>query len=692
MTKRVDLFLDLVSAVACLSATGSTDIEAALLHDSAQELPVPANLTLTHLTSDSFSIAASDVDAAAGYCFELTKLTGCPRTELREDFMRAPELSDGWTWDVLTEGLLLSDGGKTYSDSQAADGHALKVKKATNSKSGPVEWGVVSPLAPEPIVEWSFVACIGTTGKSNRLVVFGRSAAEADWTALSESLTPDRQRSNQRFNGTIEKSRGIRQVRFALTAEAESWTTTGLDSLCVVFGGSETREIVSTKTTVSATCAWQDLGYGRYGCRVKAIGATEGDRARKDSAWSEEQAVDLAWADVRLSPPEGLAVEVSGDKLNLSWFPVSGADHYEVRVASANRPESPAMTLVAKSAFATVSLDALGDYVVTVTAVSPVGISTATAAPENCSVTLGKVTGLKAKAKARDEIVATWNVLPFADGYQAKLLKLTAVTRDGEYVRTEVDSIETKDCAVTYRNLDRTAKYVVTVTPQPSEGTELGATSEIIDLASEYFRPVGPVSIAGCKGVYLQRFDVLTCMEKETDLRCVPLEYWQCFRESDEVETLFYTAGINSMRGGVYCYSDKDRTIDSFMIGTVATGDAGSSVGLAFVNDTGSSLGAPTLTSTAVRRNAKEGPPYVLEWLVTDGSWSIGTESDAWQPLQLAEGIPDFAVKPKCRLLPGQVIIFRWRHEKVTSGPMLGLDNVHVRFPVVKPGVAIYLR
>ena len=128
------------------------------------------------------------------------------------------------------------------------------------------------------------------------------------------------------------------------------------------------------------------------------------------------------------------------------------------------------------------------------------------------------------------------------------------------------------------------------------------------------------------------------------------------------------------------------------MIGTVATSTMGSSVGLAFVNDTGSSLGAPTLTYTAVRRNEKPGDPYVLEWLVTDGPWSIGTDSDAWQPLQVAEGEPEFSVTPDCRLGPGQVIIFRWRQEKVSGGPMLGLDDVHVAFPVVPPGFGVYLR
>ena len=809
-----------------------TDDEDALLREFAQQLPVPENLALTGLTPSSLEVSASAVDDAVGYCFELTKLTGCPRTELREDFVSAPNLSDGWSCDVPTEGFKLSDGGKFYSETAAGDEHALKIERGTSSKEQPVELGFVSPLSPESLAEWSFVARIGSTGKSNRFAILGRTSAETDeWIELAKELTPGTTGST-RFAGTIDLELDIRQVRFVLTASANSWTTTGLDSLCVVYGGDEAREFVSAQTNATPKAAWQGLASGRYGYRVKALGATEGDRQFKDSAWSEELAVDLAWADIRLSSPENLAYEVSGDKLNLSWTPVAGADHYEVTVALADDIGNSVATLVTKGASASVQIAELGDYVATVKAVSPGGVSTATASLENCTVALGKVTELEVKATAADTIAATWKDVPLAESYQAKLFKVTGTAgtavsdysklaegvwpdgwehysydketysgnpklkyRDswiktetypqpitevkfsfkshvsgalaeevtktfirvegsadgvtwneiaahqvkttmqsiteivpygeglrrirfsvqyvgedpnytslniefgkvtvsyGEYVRTEVESVGTKECAVTYRGLDRTAKYVVVVTPQPSEGTDCEASSVVVDLASEYFRPVGPVSIAGCKGVYLQRFDALAVITKETELRRVPLENWQFFRGSGEAESLFYTSGTNSTKGGVYCYSDAERTTESFMIGTVATKDLGSSIGLAFVNDTGSSLGAPTLTFTAVRKNEKTGEPYQLEWLVTDGPWSIGTESEDWTPLPFTEGISEFSVTPEnCRLAPGQVIVFRWRQEKVTGGPMLGLDDVHVEFPVKTPGLKLQVR
>ena len=813
-----------------------TDDEDALLREFAQQLPTPEDLTLTDLASSSFSVSASPVESAVGYCFELTKLTGCPRTELREDFVSAPTLSSGWAFGETNNVKFssYSGDGSSYVDKDASeDRTALKIER--KNMTDPVRVEILSPEAPagEVFRECSFW-CKRATGEnsSDQIAVFGTFGDSETWQELDVPTTVTT--TGTLYRVAIADEPKISRVRFVFTAVGGRCPNCALDSLCVVYGGNEAREPVSAQTNATPTAAWQDLASGRYGYRVKAIGATEGEKQFKDSAWTEEQAVDLAWAGVELSSPENLSYEASGDKLNLSWSPVAMADHYEVKVALADDPENPVATLTTRSASASVPIAELGDYVATVTAVSPGGVSTASSSVENCTVMLGKVTGLAVEATAADAISAKWKDVPLAESYQVKLFKVegtagTAVSdysrledgewpagwehysydtelysgnpklkylsswiktetypqpitqvkfsfkshvsaatlieevaktyirvegsaddetwneivahqvttamqtitetipfenglrrirfsvryvgenpdytnpniefgkvtvSYGEYVRTEVESVGTKECAATYRGLDRTAKYVVVVTPQPSEGTECEASSVVIDLASEYFRPTGPVSIAGCRGgVYLQNFDSLTNVTKETDSRRVPLENWQFFKGSGEAEKLYYTSGTNSTTGGVYCYSDAERTTDSFMIGTVAVKTTGSSVGLAFVNDTGTSLGAPTLTFTAVRRNEKPGDPYQLEWLVTDGTWSIGTESDGWKSLPLTEGLPGFSVTPDgCRLDPGQVIIFRWRQEKVTGGPMLGLDDIHVEFPVDKPGFMLHLR
>ena len=808
-----------------------TDDEDALLREFAQQLPTPENLRLEGLAASSLSLAASPVDDASGYCFELTKLTGCPRTEIREDFVSAPNLSNGWTFGETNNVKLTSysgDGSSYVDKDNSEDRTALKIER--RNTTDPVCVEILSPVTPagEVLRECSYWSKCSAAG-SDKIEVYGQAGGSGEWESLADEHTVTTAKDRQTIYLTAEQN--VSRIKFVFRADGETCKSCALDSLCAVYGGDEARELVSAQTNETPEASWKDLATGRYGCRVKALGATGGEEQFKDSAWTEEQTVDLAWADVRLSPPENLAFEVSGDKLNLSWTPVAMADHYEVKVALADDPENPVVTLVTKSVSASVQLAELGDYVVTVTAVSPGGVSTATSSLENCTVALGKVTGLAVEATAADTIAATWNAVPLAESYQAKLFKVTgeagtevsdysnltegewpagwehspnwlpanltttgpkftytgewietkslslgitrvtfvtksnsssadklanqhlqveaysekdgswsvcadvdvvstsqtteeltfeisddvrrlrftAFTRDGNYapaiqlgkvsvsygayVRTEVASAGTKECTATYRGLDRMAKYVVVVTPQPSEGTECEASSVVVDLASEYFRPVGPMSVAGLRGgVYLQRFDALAGVTKETDLRRVPLENWQFFKGSGEAEKLYYTSGTNSTTGGVYCYSDAERTANSFMIGTVATGTTGSSVGLAFVNDTGTALGAPTLTFTAVRRNEKPGDPYALEWLVTDGPWSIGTESDGWRPLQVAEGEPEFSVMPDCRLGPGQVIVFRWRQEKVKGGPMLGLDDVHVEFPVDKPGFGVYVR
>ena len=802
-----------------------------VLREFARQLPPPEDVHVEALSQNALTLAASPVEGALAYVFELSRLTGCPRTEIREDFVAAPNLADGWTFGETNNVKLSSYTGEkstSVDKESSADRSALKIERRNTNDAVYVE--ILSPAAPagEPFCECSYWSKCSDKG-SDQITVYGQRRGTETWTQIGDphevTTTKDRQVI------PLAAEQDISRIKFVFTAEGATCRPCAFDSLTVGYGGNEERTVEATVTNAVAACEMAGLSTARYGYRVKALGATEGDEQFKDSSWSEEQVVDLAWADIELAPPTDVGCATSGDSLVVTWSPVADAERYEVNVYSMDDRTTPVATVTTKAATASVKLEELGEYAVTVTAVSPGNVSSATTSVDSYEMKLGKLTGLQAEATAADTIAATWNAAPLAESYQAKLFKVTgeagtevsdysnltegewpagwehspnwlpayltttgpkftysgewietkslslgitrvsfvvksnsesadklanqhlqveayseqggnwsvradvdvvstsqtteeltfeisddvrslrftALTWDGNYapaiqlgkvsvsygayVRTEVASVGTKECAATYRGLDRTAKYVVVVSPQPSEGTECEASSVVVDLASEYFRPVGPVSVAGLRGgVYLQRFDALAGVTKETDLRRVPLENWQFFKGSGEAEKLYYTSGTNSTTGGVYCYSDAERTTNSFMIGTVATGTTGSSVGLAFVNDTGTALGAPTLTFTAVRRNEKPGDPYALEWLVTDGPWSIGTESDGWRPLQVAEGEPEFSVTPDCRLGPGQVIVFRWRHEKVKGGPMLGLDDVHVEFPVDKPGFGVYVR
>ena len=801
-----------------------------VLREFARQLPPPEDVHVEALSQNALTLAASPVEGALAYVFELSRLTGCPRTEIREDFVAAPNLADGWTFGETNNVKLSTYAGENSTSvdkESSADRSALKIERRNTNDAVYVE--ILSPVAPagEPFCECSYWSKCSDKG-SDQITAYGRQRGTEIWAPIADPHDVTTTKDRQTILLTAEQD--ISQVKFVFTAEGATCKSCAFDSLTVVYGGNEERTVEAAVTNAVAACEMAGLSTARYGYRVKALGATEGGEQFKDSSWSEEQVVDLAWADIELAPPTDVACATSGDSLVVTWSPVADAERYEVNVYSMDDRTTPVATVTTKAATASVKLEELGEYAVTVTAVSPGNVSTATTSVDSYEMKLGKLTGLQAEATDVDAIAATWNGVPLAEGYQAKLfkvegeagteisdysklpegvwpdgwehsenwktenltttgpkftyasewietkrlpvgitrvtfvfkshssaagklanqyleveayserdgewrycaafdvdatsqttevlsfdraedvrlLRIVSQTRDGdfqpdiqlgkvsvsygEYVRTEVGSVGTKDCTVAYRGLDKAAKYVVVVTPQPSEGTELEAASQVIDLASEYFRPVGPVSVAGCKGIYLQRFDALAAVTKETDLRRVPLENWQFFKGSGEAEKLFYTPGTNSTKGGVYCYSDAERTTNSFMIGTVATSTMGSSVGLAFANDTGSALGAPTLTFTAVRRNEKPGDPYELEWLVTDGPWSIGTESDGWKSLPLTEGMPGFSVTPDdCRLAPGQVIIFRWRQEKVSGGPMLGLDDVHVEFPD-RPGFMLNIR
>jgi len=829
------------------------------LRDVARQLPTPENVRLSALAPSSVTLSADAVSEATAYVFEVARLTGCPRTELREDFVGAPTCTEGWTFGSTNNVKLSSYSGEnsTSVDRETSDDRSsLKIEAKSAIADVLVE--LVSPEAApgECVRECSFWSKRASGDSTDRLQAFGQAGGSSEWVALDEPHAVGTSKDRQTI--AVGEELDIRRVKFVFTAESNTCRACALDSCCIVYGGNETRDVVATVTNETAVCEVTDLTLARYGYRVRALGATTGDIVYKDSSWSEEQVVDLAWAHVELSAPTDVACTASGEKLNVTWTAVKDAAEYVVTLALADDPSRPVTTVTTRGTSVSIPVEELGEYAVSVTAVSPGGVSRATAEAGLCELKLGRPEGLSAEATAADTVTVTWRDVPLAAGYQAKLfrvegtagtvvsdysalpdtwppgwthddwdaeqgfwtsggkypkftyrgqwiatesfpaavtkvaysvrsgtskagclenqflrvelsrgaaggwetcrelpvssetvandeivfsaaddvrrIRFVAETRNGnyspsikfgkvtvsygEYARNEVASVDVGagECVAVFRGLDRTDRYVAAVTPQPSEGRELESSSEIVDLGSERFRTVGPVSLAACKGVYAQTFDSLAGLEKEMDLVRVPLDAWQLFKGSGAAEKLFYTAGTNSTKCGVYCYSDANRLTNSFMIGTVASGTMGSSLGLSFVNDTDGSLDAPTVTFTSVQRNFKANPAtYALEWLVTDGPWSIGTESAAWQTLAIpatapltgatADGRSEFrqeaisvtpvfaeAFVPGGRLKPGQVLILRWRHEKGASGPMMGLDDVRVEFPVPKTGFGILVR
>lgn len=270
----------------------------------------------------------------------------------------------------------------------------------------------------------------------------------------------------------------------------------------------------------------------------------------------------------------------------------------------------------------------------------------------------------------------------------------------GEEKHEEVSSVSVTKGEVTFGGLDPDGRYRVEVSPQPSESSL--ASSTTIDLATERFRETGAVPLSSVRsGLYAEDFSSLSNVTADVEARKIALDYWQLNKGSGAAEKMLYTAGTNRTTGGVYAFADTDRAADPYRLGTLATSTMGSSVGIAFRNDGDSAVGVLALSFDMIQRSFRTNPQtYALECLVTDGATGIATEGD-WLSLPIPETAPDTAETqdgrqevvrsvsltdclPAEKIAPGSVLIFRWRHEKVASGPMMAIDNVKVEFEKTK--------
>lgn len=278
----------------------------------------------------------------------------------------------------------------------------------------------------------------------------------------------------------------------------------------------------------------------------------------------------------------------------------------------------------------------------------------------------------------------------------------------GEETREEAAVVSVTEGKVTFGELDPAGRYQVEVTPQPSERSL--ASSATIDLSAERFRETGPVALSAVRGgLYVEDFSSLSNVTADTEVRKLTLDHWQFFKGSGEAAKLLYTVGTNRTTGGAYAFADTDRAADPYRLGTLATSTMGSSIGIAIRNDGDAAASVTALSFDMIQRSFRNNPQtYVLEWLVTDGATSIGTEGE-WRSLTIPETAPDTAetqagreevvqsvslagdALPVERIPAGGVLIFRWRHEKVASGPMMAIDNVKVEFER-SSGFRVYVR
>ena len=407
-----------------------------LLRSLAQELPPPENLRIETFTTNSLNLAADEVVGATGYRFAVERLDGLPRTVEREDFVMAPALSAGWSYgetNHVSFGQYTGTSSSSYPDNKTSSdgGYALKI---VPDKKGDALVQIISPEVFENVTECSYV-CKASEALSDQIRVYGRKSAHDEWIALGEATTVTA--SKVYVTNAVPVAAGIRQVMFEFSAPPDAAANCGLDTLRIVYGGNETHVAVRSADEVSEapTCALDSLeANARYAFRVQAVADPAAEPPCRDSSWTEEQVVDLAWASVRVAPPTDVAWERNGAKMTVWWTAVDGADHYLVDVVQTDDPERP-VVLGAKTTGTSleVTVPSVGEYTVTVTAVSPGGISKATSAAFVDEVELGALASVALKAVERQAVEASWSKVPLAEGYQAKLVAVGGTAETFEF-------------------------------------------------------------------------------------------------------------------------------------------------------------------------------------------------------------------------------------------------------------------
>lgn len=281
----------------------------------------------------------------------------------------------------------------------------------------------------------------------------------------------------------------------------------------------------------------------------------------------------------------------------------------------------------------------------------------------------------------------------------------------GELTRMEVGSVSTTAESATFGGLASSERYQVEVLPQPSEDQANSSSSEVVDLASERFRRTGAVPLSQVKGgFYCEDFSSLSNVTSDAEAQRIGLDYWQFNKGAGATDKILYTAGTNRTTGGVYAFGDEGREWPPYRLGTLATSSLGCSVGIAFRNDRGASVGVRAISFDTIQRSFRTNPSgYAFEWRVTDGATGIA-DGDDWQSVPIAEtapwtaatqdGLQEFGqtvtVLPadllSVKIPVGGVLVLRWRHEKVSSGPMMAIDNVKIEFERPEKGLSVSFR
>ena len=634
--------------------------------------------------------------------------------ELYEDFHAAPNLSEGWTYGICTNTTLGAYTGENNQfvdkpKSDPTERSSLQIAKSAKA-NGEVRAEILSPIAVSNIFEWScYVKRANGTESSTQLRVWGRSEDTAEWRVLYGPEYPTNK--NTWLTNAVSRADGIRQVKFEVFGETNNWRNCALDSLRIRTGENQTagdgddpvdptvptEPTKPTKLKLEATApdtveaTWEGAP-GEGGYRVELF--RHEDLRETDTPDFSVLASGVwpsGWTHADILNGFGWYVSDKLVKVTFHncWFASSFYSKpitefkYKFKSEKEKTNDEVKYTQLVVSVSKTESGDDWIEFDRRQVATAMSNVVCAVNSDMDVHRLRFSVDYKGSDSEYATELSLGVNVLSI---------------KHGEIMKESVDQTETTGRVAAFSNLNATASYFVTVRPEPTDDPALVATSDIVDLSKEHFRKTGALPVTLKNLIYEERFDSLSNFVSQTKTAKMHLDYWQFVKGGAEEDDLVLSqTNAASQNAGCYVCRDRERIadIDSAMIGTLASGDKECAVGLAMRNDTNRTLKGLKVTFDSVQRSSNANPAtYAFEWRISDVEASIVSGSD-WRQV----GIPETAtvtsekrsVMPEYRqrdivaaipakLPPGKVLLVRWRHPSMTSGPMMAIDNVRIAF------------
>lgn len=627
-----------------------------------------------------------------------------PAAVFYEDFHAAPQLSDGWTYGI-TNNVALGNysGDNTSADNTTAIGDertSLKIAKVKDSENVRVE--IFSPFSEVPLRQVSL--CIKRTGtgtpSSDALSVFGKTGTDGEWRMLYE--LQEISTSKQWLTNSIPAAENINRVMFVFSASAGSCKNCSLDSLRVSDAAAEEPEeptgnptapqnLVLKATAADTLQATWNLVAGVTGYRTRLFQVVS-DEATKVSDYSGlPDAWPAGWThyeqdrECYKDTPPKIKLQFRNSWVATEAYPDAITEvtyRFRSRIDSSNLQEDVALT-----------------YIRVETSASLEGDDWQELNNHKLSSNLQTFTESLPYEKGVRRLRFSVDYRGNNDAYAFVNVEFGKVeVRYGRRVAEKLFEQKVTTAAAVFPNLEHDGIYFVEVAPMVAGevAEELATTSSDFDLSCEYFRTEGPVPV-GRELKFEESFSCLTGMTKATPMQRVSIPYLQCCRAPNPDATLNFSANVTSTKSGCYALCDAARSVDSYLIGSLASGDSECFFGYAFKNDFGKAIHGVEVRFDSVQRSFKANPSaYIFEYCVTDGAWAINRTS-GWKEVQIPPTAPhtsatwtdqseywqrDVTVKLelKSTFAPGKVLLLRWRHPKTTNGPMMGVDNLRVAF------------